>query len=37
MCDHISGEIELENLPLKRDALRKLDLPLEVKSGTSLQ
>ena len=28
-----SGQVELENVPLKKTALRKLDLPLEVKSG----
>ncbi|CAI4229925.1 unnamed protein product [Auanema sp. JU1783] len=27
------GQLELENVPLKKTALRKLDLPLEVKSG----
>ncbi len=27
------GEVELENLPLKKDALLKFDLPIEVKSG----
>ncbi|KAF8360520.1 hypothetical protein PRIPAC_87443 [Pristionchus pacificus] len=36
--DHISvallsGQVELENVPLKQSALRKLDLPLTVKSG----
>lgn len=30
----ISGEVELENLPLRRDALRHLGLPLEAVSGT---
>ncbi|KAF1766140.1 hypothetical protein GCK72_006096 [Caenorhabditis remanei] len=29
----LSGQVELENVPLKKTALRKLDLPLEVKSG----
>ncbi|KAL5009745.1 hypothetical protein ScPMuIL_012050 [Solemya velum] len=29
----LQGAVELENLPLKRDALKGLDLPLEVKSG----
>ncbi|EDV24211.1 uncharacterized protein TRIADDRAFT_57473 [Trichoplax adhaerens] len=29
----LSGAVELENLPLRKDALRKLDLPLAVKSG----
>ncbi|GMT14509.1 hypothetical protein PFISCL1PPCAC_5806 [Pristionchus fissidentatus] len=36
--DHISvallsGQVELENVPLKKSALRKLDLPLTIKSG----
>ncbi|XP_014665862.1 PREDICTED: vacuolar protein sorting-associated protein 13D-like [Priapulus caudatus] len=29
----LRGAVELENLPLKRDALKKFDLPLEVKAG----
>ncbi|KAJ1353259.1 hypothetical protein KIN20_009853 [Parelaphostrongylus tenuis] len=29
----LSGQVELENVPLKRSALRKLDLPIEVKAG----
>ena len=29
----IAGAVELENLPLKKDALKSLDLPLEVKAG----
>ncbi|KAL4704498.1 hypothetical protein ACJJTC_007617 [Scirpophaga incertulas] len=29
----LSGKVELENLPLKKDALRHLGLPVEVKSG----
>ncbi|XP_064629557.1 intermembrane lipid transfer protein VPS13D-like isoform X2 [Lineus longissimus] len=29
----LQGAVELENLPLKKDALKSLDLPLEVKSG----
>ncbi|XP_052810385.1 intermembrane lipid transfer protein VPS13D-like isoform X2 [Mya arenaria] len=29
----LSGAVELENLPLKKDALSKLGLPLQVKSG----
>lgn len=29
-----SGAVELENLPLKKDALKYLDLPLQVKSGS---
>lgn len=32
-CELI-GAVELENLPLKKDALKSLDIPLEVKSGT---
>lgn len=31
---HILGEVELENLPLRRDALRNLGLPLQALSGT---
>jgi vacuolar protein sorting-associated protein 13D len=27
------GEVELENLPLKRDALRHLGLPIQVRAG----
>ncbi|CAG9783490.1 unnamed protein product [Diatraea saccharalis] len=29
----LSGKVELENLPLKKDALRHLGLPVEVKTG----
>ncbi|KAI8500253.1 Vacuolar protein sorting-associated protein 13D, partial [Branchiostoma belcheri] len=29
----VHGSVVLENLPLRKDALRKLDLPIEVKSG----
>jgi vacuolar protein sorting-associated protein 13D len=29
-----SGAVELENLPLKKDALKHLDLPIQVKSGS---
>ncbi|CAC5356846.1 VPS13D [Mytilus coruscus] len=29
----LQGAVELENLPLKKDALKYLDLPLQVKSG----
>ncbi|XP_071113916.1 intermembrane lipid transfer protein VPS13D-like [Haliotis cracherodii] len=29
----LQGAVELENLPLKKDALKSLDIPLEVKSG----
>ncbi|XP_024892812.1 vacuolar protein sorting-associated protein 13D isoform X2 [Temnothorax curvispinosus] len=29
----LSGEVELENLPLKREALRHIGLPIEVKAG----
>ena len=28
------GAVELENLPLKKDALKELELPFEVKAGT---
>lgn len=28
-----SGEVELENLPLKREALRHIGLPVEIKAG----
>lgn len=31
MC--ILGKVELENLPLRKDALRHLGLPVEVKAG----
>ena len=29
----ISGAVELENLPLKREALRHIGLPVEIKAG----
>lgn len=29
----IVGEVELENLPLKREALRHIGLPVEIKAG----
>uniref|UniRef100_A0AC35U203 Chorein_N domain-containing protein n=1 Tax=Rhabditophanes sp. KR3021 TaxID=114890 RepID=A0AC35U203_9BILA len=29
----LSGQVELENVPLKKTALRKLDIPVTVKSG----
>lgn len=29
----LAGQVELENLPLKKTALKSLDLPIEVKSG----
>ncbi|CAG9832775.1 unnamed protein product [Diabrotica balteata] len=29
----LSGKVELENLPLKKDALRHLGLPVEIKTG----
>nr|XP_054769178.1 intermembrane lipid transfer protein VPS13D-like [Lytechinus pictus] len=29
----LTGAVELENLPLRKDALRELDLPVEVKAG----
>jgi len=28
-----AGQVELENLPLKKDALKSLELPVEVKHG----
>jgi len=28
-----TGQVELENLPLKKDALKSLELPIEVKHG----
>lgn len=28
-----TGAVELENLPLRKDALREFDLPFEVKAG----
>ena len=32
---HFSGAVELEKLPLKKDALKKLKLPVDIKSGTA--
>jgi len=29
----ITGQVELENLPLKKDALKSFGLPIEVKHG----
>lgn len=29
----VAGAVELENLPLRKDALRGFDLPFEVKAG----
>ncbi|KAK3881484.1 hypothetical protein Pcinc_014068 [Petrolisthes cinctipes] len=29
----LKGEVELENVPLRKDALRHLDMPLEVRTG----
>ena len=29
----ILGEVELENLPLKKEALRHIGLPIEIKAG----
>lgn len=29
----LAGKVELENLPLKKDALRYLGLPVEIKAG----
>lgn len=31
MCN--AGEVELENLPLRRDALRHLGVPVEIRAG----
>lgn len=31
-----SGAVELENLPLRKDALKEFDLPFEVKTGEAL-
>lgn len=31
------GAVELEKLPLKRDAFRQLDLPVDIKTGLSVQ
>ena len=28
-----SGSVELENVPLRKDAFKKFDIPIEVKSG----
>jgi len=33
----LTGQVELENLPLKKDALKSLELPVEVKHGIQLQ
>ena len=33
---HFSGAVELEKLTLKRDALKKLRLPIEIKAGRSV-
>lgn len=30
---NVIGQVELENLPLKKDALKSLGLPIEVRSG----
>jgi len=32
-CLFLTGQVELENLPLKKDALKSLELPVEVKHG----
>lgn len=32
-CGLLSGEVELENLPLRKDALRNLGLPLQAHKG----
>ncbi|KFM78291.1 Vacuolar protein sorting-associated protein 13D, partial [Stegodyphus mimosarum] len=31
----LQGEVELENLPLRKDALRGLELPVEVHAGNN--
>lgn len=31
--DNFTGAVELENLPLRKDALRNLGLPIEVRAG----
>ncbi len=33
MLYDITGAVELEKLPLKKDALKKLKLPVDIKSG----
>lgn len=33
---YVPGAVELENLPLRKDALREFDLPFEVKAGEGL-
>ena len=33
VCELFAGQVELENLPLKKDALKSLELPVEVKHG----
>ena len=33
VCSCFAGEVELENLPFRKDALLKFDLPIEVKAG----
>ena len=33
----VLGKLELENLPLKKDALKKLNFPVEVRSGKLVQ
>lgn len=32
-CGILQGFFELHNLPLKKDAFRNLDLPIEIKTG----
>ena len=34
---YVLGKLELENLPLKKDALKKLNFPVEVRSGKLVQ
>jgi vacuolar protein sorting-associated protein 13D len=33
VCCHYIGEVELENLPLRKDALRHVGLPIQVCAG----
>lgn len=36
MFMYVPGAVELENLPLRKDALREFELPFEVKAGEVL-
>lgn len=33
----LQGQIELENVPLKKTALRKFDVPVRIKTGTYIR